>query len=357
MGLPHTRHPGLVTRAVLAAPLAALLAAACSVATGGAPRYSAADCAVRPILEAGTGRAVLGAEDLAFDAARGEILVSAYDRRATDAALAQGAPVPEGGLYAVDPVALAHGPTRARPLLPPGAIRGGLRPQGIDIDGNRLAVVNRRLGPDGRLDPVVLLLDLATSPPAVVAIHRAPGFCALNDVAIDGGLLHATLDREDCRRFAPRELLPGARTGRLVRLADEETGTVAEGFRFPNGVLRLPDGRLAVAETRGGGIRLSDGRVLATPGGPDNLTLAADGRIVAAVLPNLVRTLFYLRGWSARAPSRIVRVDPATGAVELLFDDPEGLIFPGASVGLMVGDMLVAGSVLAPGLLVCQRAA
>jgi sugar lactone lactonase YvrE len=336
--------------------LAPVFLAGCGVPAGGAPRFAGKDCAVRPIVEAGTGRAIVGAEDLALDPEGGRLFVSAQDRLAVARAMEAGEPVPEGGVYAVDPAALRLGPTRATAIVAPGAIRGGLRPQGIAFADGRLAVVNRRLGSDGAFDPVVMLLDAGAVPAGVLAVHRASGFCALNGVAIDGPVVLATLDRAACDRFAFSELLPWAKTGRLVRLTEETSGVVAEGFRFANGVVVLRDGRIAVAETRGGQIRLSDGAVLKTPGGPDNLKLAADGRIVAAVLPSLVRSLPYVAGWTERAPSRIVAVEPEGGTVELLFDDPTGDLFPGASVGILVGDMLVAGSVHAPGLLVCRKA-
>ena len=92
------------------------------------------------------------------------------------------------------------------------------------------------------------------------------------------------------------------------------------------------------------------------PGGPDNLTRGVDGRVLAALHPDLIRLALYRHGWTGRAPARIVAVDLGTGAVEVLFDDPGGAVSPAATVAVMADGRLVAGSVRAPGLLVCGGA-
>ncbi|MCS6986044.1 MAG: hypothetical protein NZM40_01125 [Sphingomonadaceae bacterium] len=337
--------------------MAGLLLVACSEPPSGPPRFALSQCRVHDVIDGAAGRPLVGIEDL-DRTPKGELVLSAYDRPAVEQALARGVPPPEGGLHRVELAALLAGTTRSEPLLPAGSVTGGLRPHGIAVRGSRLAVVNRRVDGQGRLDPVVMEVDLpATGPPAVRAIHKAGGFCALNDVAFDGDLVLATIDRASCDGPGLADLFPGAATGRLVELSREAIRTVAQGFRYANGVVVLPDGRVAVAETLGRRLRLSDGQVIELPGAPDNLSLAPDGRIVVAVQPSLLRFALWRRGWTQRAGSRVLAVDPVSGAIETLFDDPTGRTFAGATAALWTNEGLVAGSVLAGGLLVCRAPA
>ena len=70
--------------------------------------------------------------------------------------------------------------------------------------------------------------------------------------------------------------------------------------------------------------------------------------------PSLYRLAAYRHGYFDTAPSRIVRVD-LDRKVEVLFDDPAGEVFSGASVAVMSGGTLVAGSMRDAGLLVCRK--
>src|SRR5690606_1386154 len=108
------------------------------------------------------------------------------------------------------------------------------------------------------------------------------------------------------------------------------------------------------AETRGERLSGAEG-VIPLPGGPDNLDMS-EGRMIVALHPNLVRTGLYIQGWIPRVSSRIVAVDPESGALEVLYDDAEGEVFSGATGGGPAGDRLVAGSVQDTGLLYCGRA-
>ncbi len=332
-----------------------LMLSACTLRAPDTPTFARDDCQVHAVVNAATGEALRGIEDLAQENAQ-TLILSAYDRPAVEAALGEGRPPPEGGLYRVAIAPLLQGATRATPLLQPGSVTGGLRPHGIALAGDRLAAVNRRLGASGELDPVVLELRLAPGGDAqVTAIHKASGFCALNDVAFDGELILATLDRASCGRPGLADLFPGAATGKLAEIGPEGTRIVAQGFAFANGVAVLPDALVAVAETRGKTVRLADGRQLEVPGAPDNLSVADDGRIVAALQPSLLRFALWRYGWLAGAGSRIIALDPATGALETLFEDPSGDLFAGATSALLLDDALVAGSVLSAGLLVCRK--
>lgn len=344
-----------VARRLSAPPCAlaiALLAlvAGCGREAAGPARFALADCRVVPAVDSVTGTPIAGIEDIAIAGER--LILSAHDRLAVRRART-GAPVPEGGLWSLPLGSLAEPAPRAARLLSERAVAGGLRPHGIAADGERLAVVNRRLGADGRIDPVVLELDLSGPEARIAGIQRGPGFCALNDVGFWQGTILATRDRSRCPANMLGELFVPRESGSLVALDDAGMRVLADGLAFANGVAVLPDGMIAVAETRAGRVRLSDGRMLAVPGHPDNLTVVANGRLVVGVIPSLWRFGLHLLGLRERAPSRVVALDPASGAVEWLHDDPEGRLLPGITVGLLADGMLVAGAVRAPGLLVC----
>ncbi|WP_448582968.1 hypothetical protein [Thermaurantiacus sp.] len=334
--------------------LLAALVASCAGEPAERARFPLADCRVAAVRDAKSGAAIAGIEDIAL--AQNQLILSAHDRLAVRRAR-PGEAVPEGGLWTLPLAGLAGPAPAAVRLLPEGSVAGGLRPHGLAAEGRRLAVVNRRMRPDGRLDPVVLELDLSGPRARVGAILRGPGFCALNDVAFWQGEVLATRDRNRCPRSLLGELFVRADSGSLLALGDAGARVLADGLAFANGVAVLPDGTIAVAETRGRRVRLSNGRQLAVPGHPDNLTVSEDGMLVVGVIPSLWRFGLHLLGQRARAPARVVALDPASGAVTWLFDDPEGRLLPGVTVALLADGMLVAGAVRAPGLLVCGRRA
>lgn len=310
-----------------------------------AARFGAEDCArVRPA-DAATGRPLVGIEDMALSPDGDMLILSAADRRA----LERDADEASGGLYALSVAALLAGERRARPLLP------GVFPHGIALsaDGRRLAAILRSRG-EG-----VSLVEGALGPEGFAAARRRGGaaFCRANDLvfAEDApATLRVTLDRRDCGPSLA-DLRPGARTGRVLRVdmaSDAPPAVERAGLAFANG---LAGGW--VAETRGARLAaLAGDAVLALPGGPDNLTPAAGGALVAALHPSLLRFAAWRHGWRDAAPTRIVRID-AAGAVETLHDDPAGARLPGASVAILAGEVLVAGSPLAEGLLLCRTPA
>jgi len=306
-----------------------------------AARYVAADCGRVALIDPARGHRSAGAEALAL-APEGNLILAAHDRSAD--------PPTPGGLHAIAPSAL-FGVEEARvrtlhagrPGAPP------FRPHGLAIspDGARLATINR--SQPGAATVEIGALDGGRWTPD----RRIEGqdLCRANGLAFTGLAeddLLITLDRAACDT-ALADLLPGAATGRLARFDGRRHEIVREGLSFPNGIL---PGRF-IAETRARRILRPSGPPIALPGGPDNLSLAPDGRLVAALHPRPHLLWFYLEGWRRRAPTRLVAVDPETGAVEILFDDPDGKIFSGATGAIIAGDSLVAGSVRDDGLLVC----
>ncbi len=300
-----------------------------------AARFATADCG-RVTVISGDGASISGIEDMALMPDGATLLLSAYDRISNK----------EGGLYTVPtPALLPDSEVTAQALH---IIRGAptrMRPHGIALDtsGTRLAVINR-------LHDGSALVELGTLAgirwtPSVSLTH--PELCRANDLAFtsDGRFL-ATLDRADCTPSL-RDLLPMG-TGRLVSLSDGGVTDVLVDLSFANGVAGG-----YVAETRARRIRAMDGAQLALPGGPDNLTLSYDGALIAAVHPVLLQLALYRIGLAERAATRIVRIVPEESTVEVLFDDPAGAMFAGATSAVATPSRLIAGSVRDHGLLVC----
>lgn len=309
----------------------------------GAPTIPASACQRLPLVDASTGKPIVGAEDLAYDPARRRVLVSAYDRLAAE----RGDP-PGGGLYAL-PEATLGSATR----LPPILLEKGVAPHGIDIADGKLAVVERRYAGDAPPQVSIGLYDLQAN--RLAAVVRDTRLCRANDlVLLPGPALEVTLDRGPCTQGKP------SGDGRVAEIVwpdgpGARVDILEDDLRFPNGIAAVGSD-IVVADTRAQALRMLGStarRVL--PGGPDNITRDSAGRLVVALHPSLLRFGLHRYGWPLgdHAPSRILRTDFRTGASELLFDDPDGTTWSGATVGLVIGSALLLGSVREQGLLVC----
>lgn len=109
---------------------------------------------------------------------------------------------------------------------------------------------------------------------------------------------------------------------------------LAEGLRFPEGPVVLPDGRIALVEIAAGRITAiePDGAktVIARPGGgPNGLALAPDGMLYCCNNGGFE----WIEGDGILRPhgqppdyagGRVERIDPATGAVTRLYDNCDG---------------------------------
>lgn len=312
-------------------------------------RFAAADCERVALKDTDTGEPIVGVEDMAPVPGSDRLILSAMDRRAYRRSPRR---APEGGLYEVSLDRLAAGAPWAEPLVARGSVAGGLFPHGIAVsdDGARLAAVNRSRGGEtaiigGRLSRGVF------SPRRE---RRGAALCRANDLdfAGDGRFgLRVTLDRGHCG-VAWADLRPGATTGRVIALdlaGADPPRVEARGLSFANGIAGL-----WIAETRAARLHNLLDRPVTLPGGPDNLTWGPEGELVVALHPSTVQIAAYLHGLSGAAPTRIVRVT-SDRRVEVLFDDPSGDLFSGATAAVLRGGVLVAGSAVDAGVLVCRQ--
>jgi hypothetical protein len=350
---------------LLAAAAAIMALSACGVEPAPNAEYQASSCRRIALVDTAAGAAVVGAEDLALDIARGQLIVSAYDRRAVERAAGQRAfSLPEGGLYRVAWTDLLDedGTAQAHPLIQRGRVAGGLRPHGFVFDSraSEIAFVNRgyqkidgRWRMTARIERVGIDGTLAAERPL-----DAP--CAANDVVAGVDGLAVSFDHADCGwRAALEDALKLKQSG----LAHIEGAPLFTSAAFANGAATLPSGDIALAATRENALLVlernahgyDEARRIALPGGPDNVTANLDGSVVAAVHPAFLRLALHRRLGIGSAPSRVVKADPATGAVTTLFDDPGGGLFSAATAAVEHEGALVLGSATDAGLLVCTR--
>ncbi len=337
---------------------------ACARALDETPAYSIDQCRRVALVDPGTGASIIGGEDLALDPDGRRILVSAYDRRGVEHAIAKNRDsLAEGGIYALPIEALAGGATMISPvsLIDPNSVAGGLRPHGVSYDPARreIAFVNRgyqKVDGRWRLNVEIERAD------ADGALFNAPGQaprCASNDLAPAGERLVVSFDHADCGWRAAFEDLIAAKGGGVTISSG---GAEFVGVRYANGVAALGDTRFALASTRDREVLvlreaesgLAVEKSISTPGGPDNLNLAPDGRIIAALHPSLFAIGAQRRLGLGRSASRIVSIDPASGDTRLLFDDPKAEIISAASSAIETDGLLVIGSALDVGIAVCR---
>lgn len=307
-----------------------------------AARFAHDDCRRVSVIDADTGQPVIGIEDLAQIAGGGRLLLAAHDR--LDPSL------PSGGIYQTSLFDLnAGGAVAVSNLVDRDALDEPFRPHGIALsqDGRRLAVINR----SGRTEAQVEIGPFSVGTWRAETRLTDRRLCRANDLDFDPenpSALSITIDRGACQ-VSFSDYMPGARTGRVLTYDGDELTERAANLTFPNGI----EGSW-VAETRGHRLSSFEGREVALPGGPDNLNAAPDGTLIAAVHPKLAQLGLYLNDWSRSAPSRIVRIAPETGGVEVLFDDPAGELFSAATSAVLIDDHLIAGSVRDAGLLLCE---
>lgn len=324
------------------------------------PLFDLAECRRVALVDSETGQRIRGAEDIAVDEARGRLIVSAYDRRKAERAVrARAVSVPEGGLYSVDLDGLStKAELRARPIVDRMAVEGGLRPHGVSLDSRagEIAFINRSYFKRAGRWELQPRFFVVTADGAVV--NSGAAHCAANDILF-GETIYASFDHASCAPSLTDEAAGGGSTG-IVDLAGR---SVYRDVRFANGLARRDAQNFALAGTRDKSVLLfrEEAGALAmaarieTPGGPDNLSYAPGGALVAALHPDLFKLALARRMGLGKSPSRIVSIDPDTERVRILFDDPAAKRLSAASVAVVHDGRLIIGSALDEGLAVCGR--
>lgn len=350
------------------------------------------------VRDAASGTIVRGIEDIAIDERTATAYLAADDRRAVEQALAENrGEVPQGGIYALDLDKVTADTREVAVNDATAAFKLGnsFHPHGIDLvvtPGERptLFAVNRRQGDrwPGKVaatgaDATIEVFDVVDSHPARL-VHRhsvqSHLLCRANDVA---GLARdrflVSIDGSACAGPARwLELGLGLARGAVMlgfvgdaSKGAEENDTivpVAENIDFANGIA-LDDRRVFLAATRGRvllvyardgvvGVRgpLEPERVIPLAAAPDNLSWAPDGRLLVAVHPSLLKLARYRYGWldPGSAPSEIIDVDVSDDGRRLLHRDEQGRVLSAASVAVVHDDLLLVGSVVDDGLMVCR---
>lgn len=325
-------------------------------------------CTRLALIDEDTGNAIIGAEDLAIDHTRNILFVSAYDRKAAEkkAKKSKTKSIPTGGLYRIDLATLPDNSSdevKVKSLIRNTDIAGGLRPHGITYDRatNEIIYINRgyfRTKNKWKMKPS---LERVGADGAMVMAEAPKTACAANDISTWQGEILVSFDHAHCNWRGGLEDIFSLRRSGVIKASDEDP--LFDKVSHANGIIESASGDIVLAATREKALYLfksENGDLvhqnkISLPGGPDNLTTAYDGAIIAAVHPSLVRMGAHRKLGLGKAPSRIVRVDTDTGVVTPLFDDPDGSTFSAATVGVETQDVLILGSVTDTGLLVCQK--
>ncbi len=341
---------------------------ACGRAQIGPVHYSDAQCRRVALVDAVTGARLAGAEDFAFERTTGRLFVSVYNRRNVErAARKREHKIPEGGVYEVSLPEIFAGKAasiKVRSLIAPGEIAGGLRPHGISYDSARreLVFINRAYHRSGRGWKMEPHLQRVGADGALVVAEKDSVPCNANGVLATTRETYTSFDHSACNWMAGVEDIFHLKRSGVI---DGSGARLYERAAFANGLAQTMSGEVVIAATRERALiflmersgALRENMRIKLPGGPDNLTLADDGGVVAAVHPSMLRLALTRKLGIGKAPSRIVKADPKTGAQQTLFDNPSGKLFSAATVAIQTPDGLVAGSVTDEGLLVCRAAA
>lgn len=192
----------------------------------------------------------------------------------------------------------------------------GGRPLGLEFyDDARVLICDARKG--------LFLLDMETGALTSHAVDPPP-FCNNAAVAGDGTVYFSSSSRRYPIERSNRDVIEARPTGSLWRCApDGHCTQLADGLYFANGVVLSPDESFVlVAESGSGQVQrhdLASGRMQVfrdLPGLPDNLSVAPDGRIWAALVApiGLARKV-----WALPAPVRwLVARMPEPSAGRLL---------------------------------------
>ena len=303
-----------------------------------------------------------GPEDFEVDAAHDTIIVSALDRRAPH-------PDPRDGLYAVK-LSAPGAPVKL------GGTPKDFHPHGISLlrgaDGQEvLMAINHRH--DGSQAVEIFTLTYENGLPRLAPASSIGGglLVSPNDVAaVAPDRFYVTNDhvtKSALGRFAEDYLLwPHAD---LLYFNGTSFRVSVQRMAFPNGVLVTPDGGhvyVALSNERRiiGFSRepffgsLKEIGSLTLPARPDNISADAEGRLIVAARPSLMRDNRLRADPAKPSPSDVFRVsldkDGVPTGYETVFAD-DGSLIGGASTAAIVGNTLLLGSALDDKMLVCTR--
>lgn len=357
-------------------PVAFAVLVALVMAAGAAPAHSddvLMQCRHLPVMD-GDNQPIFGIEDMAFDAVRSRLILSAYDRHKVDAAISAGEVPPQGGLYLLDLTQL-RGPLPDALAASRAVIDADedvtLFPHGIGLLDQRLAVVNRRPGDAATSAADLLLLEAEGSGFRLVARAQGEAYCRANDLVLaSDDSAFFTFDQQACGGLAlwlERAVMP-RRSGIASVVFQDNGGAVSRavlgGIALANGILLEADrSSLVVAASRDGEVRwypfseldqptTAPLAVVSVDGAPDNLSLGRGSDVIAAVHPSVFSLFLHMQGLATIPPSRIVLID-AQGVVTVLAEG-SGNHLPGAATSaLMVEDKLIVSSAWDYGLGIC----
>jgi arylesterase/paraoxonase len=306
-------------------------------------------------------RGAIGPEDLTIHPRTNVAFVSAYDRRAAE----RGEPRP-GAIYSYrlsDPAA------RLENLTPDAGI--DFQPHGLSLwvgeDGHDgLFVVNHPAPRPGGPRHTIEVFDVVGE----ALQHRRsltdPALLVMpNDlVAVGPDRFYVTNTHANPPGLAQTlETYLQLRRARVVFFDGTAFRSAIDGLQLPNGINRSADGRrLFVASSTGRAVReyardpdtesLRFVREIFVGSGVDNIEVDAAGDLWIGAHPNLLAVPRLMADPAARSPSEVVRVSPATGAVEEIYLD-DGSQISGSSVAAVSGDRLLIGQIFGDGILDC----
>lgn len=320
-----------------------------------------------------------GPEDLVVDDRHGIAWIASTDRRT----LAYGEDDRQVGF--LSRLDLRQERPQAVDVTPAALRNPSFRPHGLGLlpaQPPRLFVVDRRPPAAGEpscaVDNAIRVLEVEGDRLRLVATVEDPlSLVRLNDVEpLDATRFFATSDHApgSCLARNLRDLF-GRNGGHLLAFDGARFEVAAEGLPFANGLAFDRARRTLYAAASGDGtIRRFDvgdsPRELAPrppirlDRSPDNLSLDADGQLLAAAHPDRIRFMLVQRQWLGvdQAPSSILAIAPQGSAPEvreILSDD--GTVFSAASVAARFVwperqlERLLLGQVFGDQLLLCER--
>ncbi len=349
-------------------------------------RFEKSQCERVALLDKDKNQLVIGAEDLDVDYEREELFISAYDRRKVEKLSKKSKnEIPTGGIYVLPLktlMAYEGEPITLQSIIPGDKVVGGLRPHGIHYtdENNQILFINRGFYYEQEINKtskskkyiMVPTLERVDINGALLSGSGDQISCNANDVLTSNDMVLTSFDHRGCQWKAGLEDVLGQKKSGLFNEVLKRVEFNKAGFA--NGVVADLSGDVLLAATRERKIHIfspkinntvlddaiepysiSYQRSLSLPGGPDNLTRAYDGSIIAAVHPSLIRMGLHRKLDIGKAPSRVVRFDPDNDRIDILFDDPKGDLFTAATVGIETKNALILGSVTDEGLLLCRK--